>query len=212
MKPENPNPADPSAQGAATQDGAPGLATPEQIVQFADQLMACADALHARIMHDIQAYQGGPVPLKAQETARKLLDDEQVLRQRADGMIADAAALVVHALAKSQLNVLKITADAGEKLKKLTKLYDAMGIVGRLLEITGAVATGNPVFIMRSLEDMHHMLDLIASQSPPPPDPAPAATPAQGAAPGQAAAQARPATAAQPGTPGIPADPGEGTA
>jgi hypothetical protein len=209
MKPENPNPADPSAQGAAPHDGAPGLSTPGQIVQFADQLMACADALHARIMHDIQAYQGGPVPLKAQETARKLLDDEQVLRQRADGMIADAAALVVHALAKSQLNVLKITADAGEKLKKLTKLYDAMGIVGRLLEITGAVATGNPVFIMRSLEDMHHMLDLIAAQSPPPPDPAPAATPAQGAAPGQAAAPARPATAAQPATPD---DPGEGTA
>jgi hypothetical protein len=210
MKPENPNPADQSAQAAPGQGGGNGLSTPEQIVQFADQLMACADALHARIMRDIQAYQGGPVPLKVQDTARMLLDDEQVLRQRADGMIADAATLVVHSLAKSQLNVLKITADAGEKLKKLAKLYDAMGIVGRLLEITGAVATGNPVIIMRSLEDMHHMLDFIAAHSPPAVAPDPAA--AQAGASGQGAAPGKPANAAQPAAPGMPADPGEGTA
>jgi len=197
MKPENPNPADQSAQAAVAQDGAPGLSTPEQIVQFADQLMACADALHERIMHDIQAYQGGPVPPKAQEAARKLLDDEQVLRQRADGMIADAATLVVHSLAKSQLHILKVTADAGEKLQKLTKLYDAMGIVGRLLEITGAIATGNPAIILRSLEDMHHMLDVVAVHNPPPAAAPQGAAPAQPATPAQAAA---------------PADPGEGAA
>jgi putative toxin-antitoxin system antitoxin component (TIGR02293 family) len=160
MEPVNPSTADQSAQApAAALDGAPGLSTPEQIAQLAEQLIACAEVLHARVMHAIRAYGGGPVPLKAQETARELLDDEQVLRQRADGMIADAATLVVHSLAKSQRHILKLTADASEKLKNLTELYDAIGIVGRLLEIGGAVATGNPAIIMRSLEDMQHMLE-----------------------------------------------------
>jgi hypothetical protein len=183
MKPENPNPAQQAGQPAvagaspvAGGDGKPpadgGLSTPAQIEQLADQLTACADALHERIMRDIQAYHGGPVPAKAQQAARQLLDDEQVLRQRANGLYADAATIIVHSLGKSQQHIVALTMDAAEKLKKLTKLADAMGIVGRVLELSGAALTGNPVFIMRALEDMKHMLDLVALHSAPPPKPA----------------------------------------
>jgi hypothetical protein len=118
------------------------------------------------------------VPVRAQETARRLLDDEQVLRQRANGLYADASALIVHSLGKPQQHIVALTADAAQKLKKLTKLADAMGIVGRVLELSGAAATGNPVFIMRALEDMKHMLDLVAlHNSPPAPPAAPPAEP-----------------------------------
>jgi hypothetical protein len=171
MKPENPDPA-----AASPGDG---LSNAAQVEQLADQIGACADALHTRIMREINAYQGGPVPARAQDAARKLLDDEQLLRERANGMYADAAALIVHTLGKPQQHIMALTADAAQKLAKITKLSDAMGIVGRLLEITGAALTGNPVLILRSLEDMHHMLDLLALHNPPAASPAPPAPPAE---------------------------------
>jgi hypothetical protein len=171
MKPENPDPA--AAQPAD------GLSSPAQVEQLADQLGACADALHTRITAEIHAYQGGPVPATAQDAARKLLDDEQVLRERANALYADAAALIVHALGKPQQHLMALTADAAQKLVKLTKLTDAMGLVGRLLEFSGAALTGNPILIMRSLEDMHHMLDLIALHNPAAATPAPPAPPAE---------------------------------
>jgi hypothetical protein len=180
MKPEDPKPTA-NLAGLAPAGGG-GLSSAAQVAQLADQIGACADALHERIMREIHAYQCGPVPRKAQDTARQLLDDEQVLRQRADGLYADAATLIVHSLGAQQQHIMALTTDAAVKLKKLVKLTDAMGIVGRLLEIAGAALTANPVFIMRSLEDMHHMLDLIGLHNPPPATPAPPAPPAEPAA------------------------------
>jgi hypothetical protein len=177
MKPENPNPT-------------AGLSNPAQVEQLADQFTACADALHERIMREIQSWHGGPVPLKAQDAARKLFDDEQVLRQRANSLYADAASLVVHSLGKSQLHIVALTTDAAAKLKTLVKIADTMGVVGRLLEFSGAALTGNPILIMRALEDMHHMMDAIALHNPP--APAPAAAPATPAAPAAPAGPEKP--------------------
>ena len=53
-------------------------------------------------MRDIRAYDGGPVPDKVQATARALLEDELLLRQRANGLYADAATFIVKSLGKSQ--------------------------------------------------------------------------------------------------------------
>jgi hypothetical protein len=174
MKPENPNPS-----GVAAATGG-GLATPADVTQLGDQLTACADALHERIMHEIQSYQGRAVPIAAQEAARKMLDDEQVLRQRANAVYLEAATLVVHSLGQSQQHIVKLTADAAAKIKHLVKLVDTAGMVGRVLELSGAALTRNPVVIMRALEDMHHMLDAVAAHNPttaptPAPSPAPAA-------------------------------------
>ena len=170
MKPENPNPT-----GAAQAGG--GLSTPADVAQLGDQFTACADALHERIMREIQSYQGRPVPVAAQQAARKMLDDEQVLRQRANAMYLEAATLVVHSLGQSQQHIVRLTVDAAEKIKHLVKLVDTAGMVGRILELSGAALTGNPVIIMRALEDMHHMLDAIAAHNPTPaPSPSPAAS------------------------------------
>jgi hypothetical protein len=119
-------------------------------------------------MRDIHAYDSGAVPRAAQEAARTLLDEEQVLRQRANSLYLDAATLVVHSLGQSQQHLLALTADAAQKLKKLTKLRDAMGIVGRVLELSAAAATGQPALIVRALEDMKHMLDYVALHNAPP--------------------------------------------
>lgn len=169
MKPEDhTTPAQPStpAPAPAGNSGGGGLSTPQQVAELGDQLTAAADALHERIMREIQSYQGRPVPVPAQQAARKLLDDEQVLRQRANAMYLEAATLIVHSLGQSQAHIVKLTADAAEKIKHLVRLVDTAGMVGRLLELSGAALTGNPVLIMRALEDMHHMLDAIALHNP----------------------------------------------
>lgn len=170
-----------SSGNAPAQAAGSGLSTPQQVAELGDQLTACADALHERIMREIQSYHGGAVTVAAQQAARKLLDDEQVLRQRANAMYLEAATLIVHSLGQSQAHIIKLTADAAEKIKHLVKLVDTAGMVGRLLELSAAALTGNPVVIMRALEDMHHMLDVIALHNPAPaaspaPPPAPAAT------------------------------------
>src|SRR5213595_396853 len=89
-----------------------GLATVEQIEALADQLSACADEIHARVMKDIKAHKGGDISEAEQTVARALLDDEVVLRQRANGLYADAATYVVKALGKPQQHVLELTAAA----------------------------------------------------------------------------------------------------
>ncbi|GAB3472463.1 hypothetical protein GCM10027321_45530 [Massilia terrae] len=160
--------------------GSGALSTPDQVTQLGDQLTAIADALHERTLRELRAYGGGPVPGPAQQAARQLLDDEQVLRQRANALYLQAATLIVKALPQSQLHVMQLTAAAAEQLKQLVQLRDAMGVIGRVLELSGAALTGNPVLIMRALEDMHHMIDAIELHNPKPAAPAPSVAPEHG--------------------------------
>ena len=89
------------AAAAATLAGpdtvpAAALSSPAHIIELADQLSACADQIHERVMKEIRSYQGGPVPEGVQATARALLEDETLMRQRANSLYADAAAFIVN--------------------------------------------------------------------------------------------------------------------
>ena len=149
--------------GAARAEAAPpppaapqgGLASVPQIVELADQLSACADQLHARIMRDIRAYDGGIVPAHVQATARALLEDELVLRQRANGLYADAATYVVKSLGKSQQGVVALTTAAAEKIRKIALIGDVTGLVAGLLQLAGAAATGQAASVITALDKIH---------------------------------------------------------
>jgi class 3 adenylate cyclase len=169
----NPNPGSPAPAGGTPEPG--GLATVAQVEELADQLSACADKIHERVMREIKSFKGGPVPEARQAAARALLDDEVVLRQRANGLYADAATYIVRSLGKSQLHVMALTKDAGEKIVKITHIGDAVSLVARLLGIAAAVATGQPAPIMLSLEYLKHQLDLMALHNAPPPPATPPA-------------------------------------
>lgn len=187
MQPDDFTP--PAATPADTGGGA--LSTPEQVTQLGDQLSAIADAMHERIMREIRTYPSGAVPPAAQQEARALLDDEQLLRQQANALYLQAATQIVKSLPQSQLHVMQLTAAAADKLKHLVQLRDALGVVGRVLELSGAALTGNPVIIMRALEDMHHMMDAIELHNPKPAAPATAdASPALAASGASASAEA----------------------
>ncbi|MFC5480861.1 hypothetical protein [Massilia suwonensis] len=149
----------------AAKDG--GLASVAQIVELADQLSACADQLHERIMRDIKVYDGRAVPAHVQATARALLEDELLLRQRANGLYADAATFVVKSLGKSQQNVVALTSAAAEKIRKIALIGDVTGLVAGLLSLAGAAATGQAAPIILALEKIQtHVKDIKAHQAP----------------------------------------------
>ncbi|MEW6023667.1 MAG: hypothetical protein AB1807_16175 [Pseudomonadota bacterium] len=157
------------ATAQADNAGGSGLASVAQIVELADQLSACADQLHERIMRDIRAYEGRTVPDTVQAAARALLDDEVVLRQRANGLYADAATYIVKSLGKSQRSVIALTTEAAEKIRKITLIGDVTGLVGGLLQLAGAAATGQAASVVGALDKIRaHMAAIQANQPPPP--------------------------------------------
>lgn len=148
--------------------GNSGLASVPQIVELADQLSACADQLHERIMRDIRAYDGGPVPAKVQATARALLEDELLLRQRANGLYADAATYIVKSLGRSQQGIVALTSEAAEKIRKIALVGDVTGLVAGLLHLAGAAATGQAAGIITALDKINNQLKAIKAHQAPP--------------------------------------------
>ena len=158
-----PAPAKAALAPAAAQGG---LASVPQIVELADQLSACADQLHERIMRDIRAYDGGIVPAHVQATARALLEDELVLRQRANGLYADAATYVVKSLGKSQQGVVALTTAAAEKIRKIALIGDVTGLVAGLLQLAGAAATGQAASVITALDKIYTNIKAIEAHQP----------------------------------------------
>ena len=157
-----------SAGVAKAGAGKGGLASVPDIVELADQLSACADQLHERIMRDIRAYDGGPVPDKVQATARALLEDELLLRQRANGLYADAATFIVKSLGKSQQGIVALTSEAAEKIRKIALVGDVTGLVAGLLHLAGAAVSGQPAGIITALEKINTQLKAIKTHRSPP--------------------------------------------
>jgi hypothetical protein len=176
----------PSASPAGQAPDCSGLASVDQIVELADHLSACADRIHERVMRDIKAYHGRPVPEAQQDAARALLDDEVVLRQHANGLYADAAASIVKTLGKSQAHIVALTADAAEKIRKIALIGDVTGLVGGLLALAGAAASGQALPVIAALEKIRVQLTAIDTHKAPAKKPAAtdaAATPEPPAAP-----------------------------
>ena len=147
-----------------------GLSNPDEVEALADQLSACADELHARLMKAINSGRNGPGIDRA--VARALLDDEAVLRQRADSLYADAAAHAVSGLGATQAHVMELTARATEQIRKIKVAGDLTGLVAAMLAMAGAAATGQPAPILLALERINKQLKLVAADRPPPAAPA----------------------------------------
>jgi hypothetical protein len=155
-------------EGNAEQNG---LATVPQIEALADQLSVCADQIHARVMKDIKAHNGGAIGEAEQATARALLDDELLLRQRANSLYADAATYVVKTLGKPQQHVMELTVAAAEKIRKITMIGDVVGLVAGLLSLAAAAATGQPLPILAALDKIRTQVKAVQADMPKKPPP-----------------------------------------
>ena len=157
---------------------AEALSTAKQVEELADQLSACADSIHERVMRDIhrsQEQHHGEVPEAEQSTARALLDAEIELRQRANRLYADAAACIVTSLGQQQQHLIALTADAADKIKKIIRIGDGITLVARLLGLAAAAASGQVVPILAAVKQLKDQLDVMAVHAAPPAPPAPPA-------------------------------------
>ncbi|HZX28090.1 MAG TPA: hypothetical protein VFF16_13535 [Telluria sp.] len=136
----------------------PALSTPAEIEALADQLGAAADALHRRIVQDLAARQGEPVPEADRAVLRQLLDDEMTLRQNANALYADAAARVVAGLPRAQASVMRLTADAAEKIHAIAKLSDGLGVVTALGAFAAAALSGQPAAIATAFDKLRRQV------------------------------------------------------
>ena len=158
----------PANPPAAPATGA-ALADMRQVIELADGLTNVADRLHERILQDIRRHDANGVPAALQHTLRQLLDDEMVLRQRANALYADAAAHVIQGLGLPQARLAALTRDAAEKIRRIGVIGEATGLVGGLLLLAGAVAAGHPAHIAAALDKIHThnaALDLLTAAPP----------------------------------------------
>ena len=149
--------------------GAGGLSSMQQVVELADGLSTIADRLHERILREIRSYDGRGVPVQVQDAMRRLLDDEMALRQRANTLYADAAAFVIQGLDQPQSRVNALTAAAAEKIRRIGVIGEVTGLVGSLLSLAGAVATGQPTPIVLAIEKIQLHSTTLDALTPTPP-------------------------------------------
>ncbi|MGF6275460.1 hypothetical protein ABIB38_003858 [Massilia sp. UYP11] len=147
--------------------GAGGLSSMQHVVELADGLSTIADRLHERILREIRSYDGGSVPVQVQDAMRRLLDDEMVLRQRANTLYADAAAFVIQGLDQPQSRLVGLTSAAAEKIRRIGVIGEVTGLVGGLLSLAGAVATGQPTPIALAIEKIHLHSTTLDALTPP---------------------------------------------
>lgn len=139
------------------------LSTVAQVEALADQLSACADTLHTRILKDLKDSGGARASDKAQAKARALLDDELLLRQRANALYVDAASLAVGALGKEVQHVAALTAVAAEQIRKIAVIANVTGLVGGLLQLAAAAASGQPAPIVLALEKVRKQVKALSA-------------------------------------------------
>lgn len=146
-----------------------GLSTITQVEALADQLAACADELHARLKREASDMANMPNDAPGDNAAwarrhaalEALFDDEQVLRQRASGLYADAATAIVRNLGKPQQHVIALTNAAAEQIRKIGLIGDAVGLVAGLLALAGAVASAQPAPVLVALETVRVQLKAV---------------------------------------------------
>jgi hypothetical protein len=160
-------PAAPAAPAApVAQTPAEALSSAVQVEALADQLSACADGIHERVMRDIRRHRGGAVPESEQAAARALLEAESELRQRANRLYTDAAGCVVASLGQSQQHLMALTADAADKIARITRIGDGITLVARLLGLAAAAATGQALPVLAAVDRLKLQLDVVALHAP----------------------------------------------
>lgn len=157
----------PSAASTTAQDDA--LSGMPQVIELADQLSTFADQLHERIMAEIRSHGGRTVPDHVQDAMRALLDDEMMLRQRANSLYADAAAFVIRDLGQPQSKLIGLTRDAARKIRRIGVIGEATGLVGGLLSLAGAAMAGQPAGVVLALDKIRMHNDALQALSPAPP-------------------------------------------
>ncbi|RSZ57418.1 hypothetical protein HF313_11825 [Massilia atriviolacea] len=138
-----------------------GLASVEDIMALAAQLSGVAGAIHERALLAIRAPAGATSGEAERDAAFALLDEELLLRQHVHALYLDAARAVLKGLGHSQQQVLALTADATEKIRKIGAIADIAGLVAAVVGLAGAAASGVPGTVSLALKDVRERIKAI---------------------------------------------------
>lgn len=129
---------------------------------LADQLSACADALHRRLMRALrQPAPDGALPGISQALAQSLFENEVRLRQRANRLYLDAAVLAGGQLAQQQQQLTDLAARAAALIARVDRVKDLLDLGGELIGAGAAVASGKPERILPALEKLKHHIEAL---------------------------------------------------
>lgn len=129
---------------------------------LADQLSACADALHRRLMRALrQPAPDGALPGISQALAQSLFETEVRLRQRAVSLYLDAAVLAGDQLAQQQQQLTDLAARAAALIARVDRVKDLLDLGGELISAGAAVASGKPERILPALEKLKHHIEAL---------------------------------------------------
>lgn len=140
----------------------------QQVIELADGLSEVADRLRERVLEEINRHDSGSVPDDIQAAMRILFDDEMLLRQRANTLYADAAAHVIAGLGQPQAHLVALTADAARKIRRIGRIAEATSLVGGVLALAGAVASGQAGAVLPALEKIRFHSAALDALAPPP--------------------------------------------
>ncbi|MET0856550.1 MAG: hypothetical protein ABWY27_07365, partial [Telluria sp.] len=76
------------------------------------------------------------------------------------------ATFVVKTLGKPQQHVIELTAQAAEKIRKITRIGDVVGLVAGLLSLAGAPATRHAAPILVALAKIDKQVDAVNASAP----------------------------------------------
>lgn len=122
--------------------------TPADFAALADSITACARELHARIMRDIRR------EALSHEEAQALFDQEVALRLQANKLYVDAAVLAAGSLALPRQQLLELTEQAREAIRRIERTKLVVDIAGNLLRLAAAVAAARPEDLAPAAEDL----------------------------------------------------------
>jgi len=134
------------------------LSSVEHVVELADSVVHIADQLHERILEEIACYQDRTMPDSQKAVMHALMDDELLLRQRAQALYAEATTCVIHGLDQPQRHLMALTAAAAEQIRHIGVIAETTGLVGEILSLVGGIATGQLSQVKAALENikLHH--------------------------------------------------------
>jgi len=134
------------------------LSSVENVVELADSVVHIADQLHERILEEIACYQDRTMPDSQKAVMHALMDDELLLRQRAQALYAEATTCVIHGLDQPQRHLMALTAAAAEQIRHIGVIAETTGLVGEILSLVGGIATGRLSQVKAALDNikLHH--------------------------------------------------------
>lgn len=122
------------------------LKNQKQVETFADNITACADDIHGRL---IEAIKDKKID---QMTAQQIFQNEASLRQHANTLYIDAANFVVDGLGESHTSLIDLIGSARESIRTMEKMAGTIGLIANLILLAAAACTAKPGPILSAMK------------------------------------------------------------